>query len=618
VAVDTAGPLDPLSAAEIATVFRVVEVYAKFPQGAFFPVVTLREPPKGAVLSWSPGRPFPRAACAQVYDPPANRLFEAVVDLRTKRVVSWAMRPHAQPAVFGTEYAEADAAVRADPRWQAAMRERGVDPDDVYLDVWAPGGLALPGVGPGTRLLRALSFLGGKLPNPYDRPIEGVVATVDMSTLEVVDFVDTGVRPVDTTASGSATPAPAGLRPLVVTQPEGPSFTITGGEVVWQHWHFRVGFTMREGLVLYEIGYEQHGVVRPIVYRMSLDEIYVPYALPDRTWAWRAALDVGEYDLGQFVEPLRRNVDVPNNAVFLDEAVPSDQGSDGGVYALPRAVALYEEDAGSLWNRTDPITLGRDARLARELVVTASYVNGNYTYTTEYVFRMDGGIDVRAGATGTTLNRAVRSAAQGDRFGQTVAPNVAAPAHQHFFNFRIDFDVDGTRNRLVEEDTRAVPSRYGNAFTTNRTVLRTEQARDLDPAVDRRWVVESTTGRNALGDPTGYELAPADGPVPYSSPGFVPLRRAAFAQHALWVTRYRDGELYAAGDFPNQGPPGRGLPRYVAQRSGVDGQDLVIWYTVGFTHDPTVEEYPVMTREVVGFTLRPDGFFDRNPAFDAP
>jgi primary-amine oxidase len=42
----------------------------------------------------------------------------------------------------------------------------------------------------------------------------------------------------------------------------------------------------------------------------------------------------------------------------------------------------------------------------------------------------------------------------------------------------------------------------------------------------------------------------------------------------------------------------------------------VLWVTTGFTHLPDVEEYPVMTSESVGFSLRPDGFFDRNPALD--
>ena len=38
------------------------------------------------------------------------------------------------------------------------MRRRGLSPNDVYLDVWAPGDVQLPGANPAHRFLRALSF----------------------------------------------------------------------------------------------------------------------------------------------------------------------------------------------------------------------------------------------------------------------------------------------------------------------------------------------------------------------------------------------------------------------------------------------------------------------------
>ena len=62
---------------------------------------------------------------------------------------------------------------------------------------------------------------------------------------------------------------------------------------------------------------------------MALDEIYVPYALPDGNWVWRAALDFGEYNLGQYSESLEAGVDVPTNAVFFDEARPTRHPARG-------------------------------------------------------------------------------------------------------------------------------------------------------------------------------------------------------------------------------------------------------------------------------------------------
>ena len=615
---NTSGPLDPLSAAEIQTTLQVIEASNKYPAGAFFPIVRLKEPPKSELLAWDPGEPFRREAFANVYQRATNRLFEAVVDLKTRKLTSWVERPGAQPAVFLSEWADLDALVRADPRWRKAMRDRNLKPADVYIDGWAPGSVALPAGTAGKRLMRALSFFSGDLPNPYDRPIEGVVATVDMNAMKVIDVTDSGIKPVNTTLSGSSDTTRSGLKPLNVVQPEGPSFTLQGNAVEWMGWRFRVGFNPREGLVLHDIGFDDGAGLRPIIGRIAMDEIFVPYALPDATWAWRAALDFGEYNLGQYTESLEPGVDVPTNAVFVDEAVPLDTGSSEPSFELPHAIALYERDGGPLWDRLSPVTLERDARFARELVVTASMVIGNYTYMVDYVFRLDGGIDVRVGATGTTLNRGIAANGTDDRFGGTVSPSISAPNHQHFFNFRIDFDVDGPDNRLVEANTQPVPSAFGNAWSTTETAITTEGFRDINPTSTRHWAVESTTARNALGEPTAYEIEPHDVARAYADPSFEPLQHAPFAQHALWVTRYRDGELFAAGDYPNGAAAGEGLPKYVTDHASVDGKDLVVWFTTAFTHHTRIEDYPVMSRETVGFSLLPDGFFDRNAALDAP
>jgi primary-amine oxidase len=236
------GPLDPLAGSEIRTAIRAIEGYASFPAGAFFPLVTLKEPRKVDLLAWSPGKPFGREAFANVYDPAGNRLFEVVVDLRATpaRVVSFTRRTGAQPAVYATEYVDADTAVRASQAWRDAMRARGIaNLDNVFLDVWAPGKVELPtGVPAGTRLVRALSFFQGPgQDNPYDRPIEGVSVTVAMSGSQgprVVDVTDTGVRPVNRAVTGNADAPRTGLKPLRVVQQQGPSFTRDGHAVAWQ------------------------------------------------------------------------------------------------------------------------------------------------------------------------------------------------------------------------------------------------------------------------------------------------------------------------------------------------------------------------------------------------
>jgi primary-amine oxidase len=45
---------------------------------------------------------------------------------------------------------------------------------------------------------------------------------------------------------------------------------------------------------------------------------------------------------------------------------------------------------------------------------------------------------------------------------------------------------------------------------------------------------------------------------------------------------------------------------------------VVIWYTLGAHHPVRLEDWPAMPVEYAGFALKPEGFFDRNPALDVP
>jgi len=116
-------------------------------------------------------------------------------------------------------------------------------------------------------------------------------------------------RTVDTAAEGQRpVPAESGdyddrvvrgperttLRPIEITQPEGPSFTVEGSLLRWQDWSLRVGFDEREGLTLHQI--ELGG--RPVIYRASVPEMVVPYGDP-RFRYWQAYFTtVGNYDYG--------------------------------------------------------------------------------------------------------------------------------------------------------------------------------------------------------------------------------------------------------------------------------------------------------------------------------
>ena len=221
---------------------------------------------------------------------------------------------------------------------------------------------------------------------------------------------------------------------------------------------------------------------------------------------------------------------------------------------------------------------------------------------------------------GMTLNRGTTDApeASAPKVGKDArGVYVAAPPHQHFVSFRLDLDVDGPSNTLMEmEAARVAGAQLKNAFDSVTRQLPNEGYRDFDPMHVRHWHVESATRKNIFGKPTSYALEPGALAFPYSAPDFEPLVRAAFAQHALWFTRYRDDERYASGQFPNQRTKNDGVAAFVDPPEALRGDDVVLWYTTGFTHLARPEDYPVMPVEEIGFKLVPRGFFARNPALD--
>jgi primary-amine oxidase len=405
--------------------------------------------------------------------------------------------------------------------------------------------------------------------------------------------------------------------------------------VRWQKWRFRFAVHPREGLVLYTVGYDDNGRVRPILYRGSLSEMLVPYADPASNWAFRNAFDEGEYGLGRLTDALEVGTDAPRHARFFDAVYADDLGKPVNV---PRAVAIYERDGGVLWKHFEYYSGSNDSRRARELVVFSLVTVGNYDYGFNWIFRQDGTLEVQAVLTGIMLTKGVKETMQpphestgsngghsGDsRFWHLVAPNVAAVHHQHFFNFRLDLDVDEGPNSVREINTRALapwpenPSL--NAFVMEETPLRTESEakRDLDLTAARRWLVINPDAKNALGQPAGYLLVPGENSVPYLLRDSAIRQRAGFVNHHFWATQFAPGEMHAAGTYPNQSAPGGGLPAWAEANRPLEGQDVVAWYTFGITHVPRPEEWPVMSATTAGFKLLPVSFFSKNPSLDVP
>src|SRR3981081_2310463 len=111
----------------------------------------------------------------------------------------------------------------------------------------------------------------------------------------------------------------------------------------------------------------------------------------------------------------------------------------------------------------------------------------------------------------------------------------------------------------------------------------------------RKWKVINPGKKNALGESVGFLLVPGENAVPYASPSSWIRKRAGFLNAHLWVTAYAPGQQYAAGTYVNQNKGGEGLPKWVQANRSLDNRDVVLWYTLGVTHIPRPEEWPVMS-----------------------
>jgi primary-amine oxidase len=615
---------DDLSVEEVKRAVDIIRKSGKFDAEVRFPLLRRQDPPKKEWLSGAARDQ--RLAYAVVFDYKKGLLSEVQVDLGQGKMIDVKERPGSKPPLLIEEYDRAREIVRADKRWQNAMKSRGFeDFDDLFLDVWGPGLVAKEIDLPKRRLLRIMTYTKRKGKNVYSRPIEGVLVTVDLVSKSVVDFLDLGKIPV---AEGirefnreANTPNLPALKPLIIKQDSGPSFKLNGQLVEWAQWKFRFSMDPMRGAQLYHVTYRDGDQDRSVLYKMSLTEMLVPYADPDETWSFRNAFDVGEYGLGKTAHPLKKGEDVPENAVLLDAVIPSDVGAEPAI--IPGAVAIFERDAGILWKHRDSESGQTDIRRARELVLMFLTTIGNYDYGISYIFHLDGSIQVEAQLTGILLPKGSSMTKNPCTSGcqSLVEKNIIAPNHQHFFNFRIDLDVDSANgNSAVEEDVVAVAkgtkSPDGNAFIATNRWIKSEKdgKRNYAPDLARKWKVVNLGKPNSLGHMSGYLLKPGETAKPYLHPSSPIRKRAKFVDHPVWFTAYGDGEESGAGNFPTSTAEGEGLPKFISDNQSLHKQDVVLWYTFGVTHVPRPEEWPIMNLQKTGFTLMPVNFFSENPA----
>ena len=622
-------PLDPLAEEEYSAVVSALIDEGYVDGAAFYPLITLEEPPKADVLQWNPGDPMPRLAFAIVKKGPET--FEAIVDTIGGGVVSWEQIEDVQPGLLpSAEWSLVQTIVRGNHDWQEAARKRGIEEFKDVVCVPNPAGYFGIAEEEGRRLVKVVCYATSGADNYWGRPIEGLIAVVDLNERELVSLIDSGPVPVP---EGPVDLDQVELRDppnaISLVQTGGPSFQVDGQEVSWQKWQFHFRMDPRLGPVVSLVRYEDNGAMRSILYQGSLSEIFIPYMDPDVGWYFRTYLDAGENGVGRLAVRLKPGLDCPNNAVLFNAIFAHDTGEP---YTQKNAACLFERFSGDIaWRHYEAVTGSNKVRPRTDLVLRSISAIGNYDYIFDWVFRQDGTIRIDVGATGVPQVKAVNARSTGDdgdgldtAYGRLVAEHTVATNHDHFFSFRLDLDVDGQQNSFMYEQLKLerLESETGrkSVWVVDSTEATSEEAAKMviDIESPTLWRVINPNVSGPLGNPVSYQLEAKSNAISLLSPDDFPQRRAGFTDYHLWVTPYEPEERYAAGVYPNQSKGGDGLPAWTSANRSIQNTDLVLWYTLGFHHVVRAEDWPVTPTLWNEFELRPFDFFERNPALDLP
>ncbi|KAK1242737.1 hypothetical protein MKX08_005549 [Trichoderma sp. CBMAI-0020] len=429
------------------------------------------------------------------------------------------------------------------------------------------------------------------------------------------------------------------LKPINITQPEGASFTVhDDGLIEWQKWRFRLGFTPREGAVLHDVHYDN----RSVMYRVSFSEMTVPYADPRPPFHRKQAFDFGDGGMGRAANNLELGCDCLGAIHYVDALMTEPDGSPSPGKAV---VCLHEQDNGILWKHTNYRTSRAVVTRNREFVVQFITTLANYEYILMFKLDLAGTITLETRATGivsvTGIDEGKTSA-----YGNIMTPGVMAQNHQHVFAVRIDpaidsYDAADSQVIIEESHSQKVDAKtnpYGNYYKVERQRVEAATWVDAEPRINRLLKFENANKRNPVsGKNLGYKLVAPTTAMLLAEPDALAAKRAQFAHHNAWVTGYRDGELWAAGEFTNQSTQEVGGVADMVKRgdwftdreSGTNGTNghaedggkrssPVVWSVFGLTHNVRVEDWPVMPVEIFQLHMRPTDFFTANPALDVP
>lgn len=648
-------PLDQLSPNELKTAAELIKKYHAG-KTLHFKQINTEEPPKALLAPYleaeragrQPATKIPRIAYAIYYDLIQRVGCETWVSLDENRVLKYNEIPRGQhPGLDLEEMDRMCEIMEKDPEVLKALAECGIEGDDLKYVASDPWMYGCDKEGNVPHYMIFLMYARDPKTNHQDSNIYSFplpfvpVFDVLEGTFVRIDWCATGDDSDDdktinynTRVKGENNPLKVcqtneylpelqpslrtDLKPYNVIQPDGPSFTIEQTNLVkWQKWRFRVGFNPREGMVLHDLSYDG----RSVFYRLSMSEMCVPYGDPRPPLNRKMAFDFGDCGGGTSANELSLGCDCLGIIKYFSGNLVN---AAGDYVSRKNVICMHEQDDGILWKHTNYRTEVPAIARRRILVLQTILTVGNYEYIFAWHLDQAAGIKMEVRATGIVSTQFIDKGKR-TKWGTVVSPSTLAASHQHIFSMRMDPAVDGHKNSVVVCDTELAPwdsgvNIKGTGFTDVSRYVEKSSAFDLDLLKNRYVKIVNESKTNPVsGNHVGYKVLGCPTALLMAPPGTVSRRRAAFATHHFWVTKYRDQEFYGGGVWTNQSSREiGGCQDAVDRNEDVRNEDVVLWHSFGLTHHPRVEDFPVMPAEVLTVVIYPLDFFTKNPSLDVP
>jgi primary-amine oxidase len=373
----------------------------------------------------------------------------------------------------------------------------------------------------------------------------------------------------------------AGLRdrnnpPPVMIQHTGSRFKVNEKQkfVTWMGFQFFITTSSDTGVALHDIKFNGDSVI----YELSLQETFVTYASNDPKQGGQDFLDSG-FLMGFAMVELVPGYDCPAYATFISTAYHVK----GQTIPRKNCICIFEYTADHALQRhtsASQVSIGRNTYMVVRFVSTV----GNYDYTFDYVFYLDGTIEVKIRASGFIFGVFWNENGPRDEYGYRIHDAAATAMHDHVLNFKADLDVVGTSNTMVkigiEEIMKEFPwddkeSTPRNTMHLVPRAVEKETGINWAPNSGEILLVLNENATNAWGESRGYRIQPGSGigtpahrTVATSTSSGV---AAEWATKDLWVVKQKDTEPKSSTAF-NAFSPSNPLVNF---KRFVDGEEIV-------------------------------------------